>query len=54
MASIYLMHGTEVHGTPRTPKDQKLYNAIYGKKIRDEVKKLQEEAFYNEIRRLDG
>lgn len=54
MASIYLMHGTEVHGTPRVPKDQKLYNAVYGKKIRDEVMKLQEEAFYNEIRRLDG
>lgn len=49
LPSIFLMYGT-----PRMKKDQKLYNAVYGKKIRDEVMKLQEETFYNEIRRLNG
>lgn len=38
--SIFLMYGT-----PRMKKDSKLYNDIYGKKTRDEIKKLQEEIF---------
>lgn len=47
LPSVFLMYGT-----PRVKKDSKLYNAVYGKKIRDEIKKIQEEAFYDEIRRL--
>ncbi|MDE5763748.1 MAG: hypothetical protein K2I00_02135 [Ruminococcus sp.] len=47
LSSVFLMYGT-----PRIKKDSKLYNAVYGKKIRDEIKKIQEEAFYDEIRRL--
>lgn len=54
LPSIFLMYGTKVHGTPRIPKDQALYNAVYGKKTRDEITKILEEAFYSEIRRLNG
>lgn len=49
LPSIFLMYGT-----PRMDKDSKLYGAIYGKKVRDEIKKMQEDLFYDEIRRLDG
>lgn len=49
LASIFLMYGT-----PRMTKDQKLYNAIWGKAIRDEIHKVQENIFYEEIRRLNG
>jgi hypothetical protein len=49
LASIFLMYGT-----PRMKKDQKLYNAFWSKKTRDEVKAVQEDIFYSEIRRLDG
>lgn len=46
--SIFLMYGT-----PRMKKDSKLYNAVYGSKVRKEIKKLQEDAFYDEIRRIE-
>lgn len=49
LASIFLMYGT-----PRVSKDQKLYNAFYGSATRTEVLKLQEDIFYEEIRRLNG
>ncbi len=49
IASIFLMYGT-----PRMKKDQKLYNAFWGKKTKEEIIKKQEEIFYEEIRRLDG
>ena len=49
LPSIFLMYGT-----PRMKKDSKLYGAIYGKKARDEIKKMQEDMFYDEIRRLDN
>ena len=49
LPSIFLMYGT-----PRMKKDQKLYNAIYGKATRDEVIKIQEDLFYDELRRLNG
>lgn len=49
LPSIFLMYGT-----PRMKKDSKLYNAVYGKKIRNEIMKLQENSFYSEIRRLNG
>lgn len=37
LASVFLMYGT-----PRMKKDQKIYNAIYGKKVRDKIAKVQE------------
>lgn len=54
LASIFLMHGAKVYGTPRTPKDQKLYDAFFSTKTKKEVREAQEEVFYNEIRKLGG
>lgn len=47
LPSIFLMYGT-----PKMPKDQKLYNAFYGTKVRKEIHAAQEEIFFREIRRL--
>lgn len=49
LPSIFLMYGT-----PRMAKDQNLYNAFFGGKTKNEVMKIQEEIFYDEIRRLDS
>lgn len=49
LPSIFLMYGT-----PRMNKDQNLYNAIYGKKTKDEIMKLQEEIFFEAIRKAGG
>lgn len=49
LASIFLMYGT-----PRMKKDQKLYNAFWSKKTKEELMKIQEDIFYDEIRRLNG
>ena len=49
LASIFLMYGT-----PRMNKDQKLYNAFFGSKTKNDVMKIQEDIFYEEIRRLNG
>lgn len=46
LPSIFLMYGT-----PRMPKDQKLYNAIYGKATQDEIKGIQQDVFLDEIMR---
>lgn len=43
-----------IYGTPRYMKNQKMYDAIWGNKIHDEVLKAQEEIFYEEIRKLGG
>ena len=49
LPSIFLMYGT-----PKIKKDQKLYNAFYGKQTKEEIMKLQEDIFYEEIRKVDG
>lgn len=49
LPSIFLMYGT-----PRMKKDQKVYNAFFGKATLKEVFLRQEEVFYNEIRKLGG
>lgn len=49
IASIFMMYGT-----PEYMKNQKLYNAIWGKATHDEVVKAQEDIFYEEIRKLGG
>ena len=49
IASIFM-----IYGTPRRMKNQKMYNAFWGKKTIEEVKAKQEENFYNELRRLGG
>ena len=48
LPSIFLMYGT-----PRMKKDQNLYNAFFGNKTKKEIMELQENIFYDEIRRLD-
>lgn len=42
-----------IYGTPKMKKDQKLYNAFYSKRIRDEIRKAQEDVLYEEVRRLE-
>lgn len=49
LPSIFLMYGT-----PRMSKDQNLYNAFFGNKTKKEIMELQENMFYDEIRRLEG
>lgn len=49
LPSIFLMYGT-----PRTSKDSNLYNAVYGANTKAKVKEIQENTFYNEIRKLGG
>jgi len=48
LPSIFLMFGT-----PKIKKDQKLWDAFWGKQTKDEVSKAQEEIFWEEIRRLE-
>lgn len=49
LASIFLMYGT-----PRIKKDQKLYDAFYSARTQKEIDKIQEDIFYEEIRRIDS
>lgn len=49
LASIFLMYGT-----PSMAPDKKLYYAFFAKKTINEVRKAQQEIFYDEIRRLDS
>ena len=37
LASIYLMYGTKVYGTPRVKKDTKLWGAICGKSTKEKI-----------------
>lgn len=49
LPSIFLMYGT-----PKQPKDQKVYNAIYGAATKRKIKQLQEEAFMKAINEIMG
>ena len=49
LPSIFLMYGT-----PKMKKDQQLYNAIYGSATQKKIRQIQEDIFYDEIRRLGG
>lgn len=49
LPSIFLLYGT-----PRTKKDPKLYAALYSKKTEKEIKEIQEDAFYDAIRKAGG
>lgn len=49
LPSIFLMYGT-----PRMKKDTKLYNAIYGKKVKDEIAKMQSLILADEIHKRMG
>lgn len=49
LPSIFLMYGT-----PRMQPDKKLYNSIYGSSTKKKVKKVQEEIFQEELRKVIG
>lgn len=49
LASVFLMYGT-----PRVPKDQALYNAVYSSRTKNQIKKLQEQAVNKAIQRTLG
>lgn len=49
LPSIFLMYGT-----PRMKPDKKLYNAIYGSSVKKKVRKIQEEIFHEELRKVMG
>jgi len=44
LPSIFLMYGT-----PRAEKDQKLFNAIYGRKTQKEISEIQADIFFDAI-----
>lgn len=54
LSSVFLMYGTTVNGTPRTPKDQVLYDAVYGAATQRKIKKLQEDIFKEAVSKLMG
>lgn len=49
LPSIFLMYGT-----PKMPKDQRLYNAVYGAATKRKVKQLQEDIFNEAIKDVMG
>lgn len=49
LASVFLMYGT-----PRKKKDQKLYNAFFGKSTQQEYIRAQEEILYDAIREAES
>ena len=49
LPSIFLMYGT-----PRVKKDRKLYNSIYGSKVKRQVAEIQKETFQKMIMRRMG
>ena len=51
LASIFLMYGTKVHGTPRTAPDQGLYDAFFGHATKKKLKQTQEKIFYDAIKK---
>lgn len=52
LPSLFIMYGTKVHGQPHVKPDKKLYNAIYGSRVKNQVKKIQEEAFLSIVREV--
>lgn len=52
LPSIFLMYGTKVHGQPHVEPDRKLYNAIYGSKVKNTIKQIQEEAFFSIVKEV--
>lgn len=52
LPSIFLMYGTKLHGQPHEAPDRAVFDAIYGKETKKEVKAAQEEAFHKVIERV--
>lgn len=49
LPSVFLMYGT-----PRVKKDTKLYNSIYGSKVKKQIAEVQKEVFQKMIARRMG
>ena len=49
LASIFLMYGT-----PKMDKDQALYNALFGKKTKEEIANIQRGVFFDAIGKKMG
>lgn len=49
LPSVFLMYGT-----PRVKKDTKLYNSIYGSKVKKQIAEVQKEVFQKMITRRMG
>ena len=52
LPSLFLMYGTKVHGQPHVKPDKKLYNAVYGSRVKNQVHKIQEEAFLSIVSKV--
>lgn len=52
LPSIFLMYGTTVYGQPHVTPDKKLYDAVYGAATKKEIQKIQEEAFFEAIKKV--
>jgi hypothetical protein len=52
LASVFLMYGTKVHGQPHITPKREVFDAVYGRAVRNRVRKLQKEAFDKVLRRL--
>lgn len=52
LPSLFLMYGTKVHGQPHVEPDRKLYDAIYGSKVKKQIQKIQEEAFLSVVKKV--
>lgn len=48
LPSIFMMYGT-----PRYMKNQKMYDAIFASKTQEKIRQIQEDTWWEEIRRLD-
>ena len=52
LPSLFLMYGTKVHGQPHVAPDRKLYDAIYGSKVKKQIQKIQGEAFLSVVKKV--
>ncbi|MCQ2308207.1 MAG: hypothetical protein MJ000_11710 [Bacteroidales bacterium] len=56
LASVFLMYGTPRHAKnhPGQKKDKKLHDSIFGTSTQREIRKIQEDIFFREIRKLES
>ena len=52
LPSIFLMYGTKIHGQPHVTPDRKLYDALYGAAAKNQIQKIQEDAFFGAIEKV--
>lgn len=54
LPSIFLMYGTTEKGQPKMQADQAMYEAVYGKRVRQEARKVQKAIFDEAIKKAMG